>query len=292
MQSLYHILILLWTFNTSATIIAKVKPLPVREAIKIPFPTDESILSKESKKIIADYVKYKNKDKSKQIVIRSYEGKKNLILSYVIPLNRYNVILRELLLNGIQFQNIKKQTIKIKDKTIPCNNNVNLSCNMEIAILERKARKLKPLNKTKEDKYEENINNTLKFKVAHFNITKRHRKSLLKWTKKMKSDPNYNMIIEGFADNRGTALLNNELSKARSLEVFHYLVRHRISANRFIIKSYGSRRLLPRLPGESKREFNFKQNRVILTYYNTNIKIKKRKSIPPKKKKNTFQKNK
>jgi len=58
----------------------------------------------------------------------------------------------------------------------------------------------------------------------------------------LKKYPNYKLEIAGHTDNVGNVKYNNKLAQKRALEVFNYLTKNGISAERFKYTSYGSKK--------------------------------------------------
>ncbi|PQA56309.1 MULTISPECIES: OmpA family protein [Siphonobacter] len=70
-------------------------------------------------------------------------------------------------------------------------------------------------------------------------ISPQTRENLAKLAETLKKNPDTNLLIEGHADNRGTAEYNQDLSERRAAAVSSFLRQEGVGASRMTIKGYG-----------------------------------------------------
>ncbi len=70
-------------------------------------------------------------------------------------------------------------------------------------------------------------------------LTPQTKENLAKLAETLQKNPDTNLLVEGHADNRGTAEYNQDLSERRAASVSSYLRSQGVAASRMTIKGYG-----------------------------------------------------
>lgn len=88
------------------------------------------------------------------------------------------------------------------------------------------------------------------------NIKKEHEKDLEKLVSYLVSNPDANLVLNGHADQTGTAARNQQLSSDRARKVMEYLIGRNIEPNRVKLKAWGEKKLIDKRDTDKGRARN------------------------------------
>lgn len=94
---------------------------------------------------------------------------------------------------------------------------------------------------------------TVRFEYDHFTLNSEARAILAKNVEWMKSNPNYNIQVEGHCDSRGSNEYNMTLGERRANAVKSYLESLNVEAGRLSVVSYGEEK--PLQTGDTEAAF-------------------------------------